>query len=86
VHVDPVARLAGDVAGERAEAQIADLDGAAAAAADDVVVMGRTAGHVGVLAGRQVDPLECPDLLEAENAPSRASINSASARRGLVSR
>ena len=57
-----------------AEAEVADLDGATAPAADHVVVMGRTARHVGVLAGRQVDPLEgpasCEELDRAEDRRS----------------
>ena len=51
-----------DLADHRAQAGILDLRRAAAARAHDVVVVGRGAAHVGVLAARQVDPLDGAEL------------------------
>jgi hypothetical protein len=51
------------------EAGIVDLGDLAADPADDVVVMGRPAGNVGVLAGRQVDALEHVQLGQQVERP-----------------
>ena len=64
VIVDPVAGLAGDIADDRPQTGIVDLAGPAAARADDVVVVGRLAADVGVLAGRQIEAFDGAEPLE----------------------
>jgi len=56
--VDPETGPAGDLLGEGGEAEVADLGAPTASGAHDMVMMGRFAGDVGVLAGRQVEPLD----------------------------
>src|SRR5579859_1111270 len=63
----------GDAPQDRLEAELPDLDRPATGGADDVVVVRRRlAGHVGVLAGRQVDPLDQPEIgQQVEGAEDR---------------
>ncbi len=56
--VDPVAGPPLDVAHDRAPAGVVDVAARPHVRADDVVVMDRLAGDVGVLAGRQVEALD----------------------------
>lgn len=56
--VDPVPGAPGDVAYDGAQAGVVDVLAPATARAHDMVVVARLAGHVGVLAGRQVDAFD----------------------------
>jgi hypothetical protein len=58
--VDPVSRPSRDLARDGAQTEVADLDGAVTAGADHVVVVGRNAGHVGVLAGGAIEAFHGP--------------------------
>ena len=69
VALDPVAGAPPDRAGDALDPRIVDLLGPAAARADQVMVVSRLAGHVGVLAGRQVEPFDQPELLEQVERP-----------------
>ena len=70
VRVDPVAGLPPDPRDDCGEARVADVGRPAAASADDMVmVRRRLAGDVGVVAGRQVDPLDRPDALQDLERP-----------------
>ncbi len=61
MHVDLVPTFRCNAADHESEAGIADIGGPPAPGADDVMVMvGRLAGDVGVIARRQVDPLNGP--------------------------
>ena len=64
VVVDAIARPPGDVLDDRAKARVGDRIAPTAARADDVVVVGRLAADVGVLAGGQVEPLDRTELLQ----------------------
>lgn len=57
VIVDAVARLVLDLANDGSPASVVDITTRAAVRADDVVVMDGFAGHVSVVAGRQVESL-----------------------------
>lgn len=73
VCVNQVSAATGDLADDRLKAGVLDLDGSAAGAADDVVVvLLRLARHIRVLPRRQVESLERAKLGEqlevAENS------------------
>lgn len=68
--IDPIAALGGDAADDAREAGVVDIGGSSALAADHVVMMvGRLACDVRVIARRQVDPLDRPDAFEGLERP-----------------
>ena len=69
VVVDAIAGLSRDVADDRAQARVVDLGGPAAARADDVMMVGGLAADIGVLARRQIEPLDGSELLEDLEGP-----------------
>jgi hypothetical protein len=84
VAIDPVARPALDVVDDGKQPGVLDVRSPAAARAHDVVVMARLAGDVGVVARRQIDPLDgakldehlqCPkDRRAADTQPTRMGV------------
>ena len=83
--VDPEAGLARDVLDDRAQAGVVDLGRPPAARADDVVVVGRLAADVGVLAGREVETFDGADLLEElERAEDGGAPDAEAARRAAA--
>ena len=86
VGVDPIAAPPGDLGDRLGDAAVLDLRRPAAARADDVVVVGAGAGHVGVLAGRQIEALDDPELGQQVQRPEErrpADPEPAVAGRGL---
>ena len=72
VGVDAIPGPPTDLADHRLEAGVADIGGPPTARAHDVVVVGRLAGDVGVLARRQVEALHGAEFLEqVERAEDR---------------
>lgn len=84
--IDPVAALGSDPAHDPAETRVVHVGGAPASAADQVVVVvGRLAGDVGMITGRQVDPLDGPDRRESvDRAEDRRAPDVEAPRRGIV--
>jgi hypothetical protein len=62
VRVDAIAGLPLDLLDHGAEAGVLDLGRAAAARADDMMMVGGLATDVRVLTGRQVEALDGPEL------------------------
>ena len=72
--VDPEPGLPGDIADDGAQTGVVDLGGPPAARADDVVVVGRLASDVRVLASREVETFDGADpLQELERAEDRGA-------------
>ena len=69
VIIHPVAGAAGHVADDRPEAGVVDLVRSPAPGADDVMVMGRLAADVGVLARGEVKALDGAQVLEDLERP-----------------
>ena len=69
VQVDEIARGRFDRAGQRVDPAILDLGITTAPLAHDVVVMGRLAHDVGMLAVRQIEPFDETELLEELQRP-----------------
>jgi len=69
VVIDAITRPTGDLAHDVAQAGVVDLVRATAPRTDDVVVMRRLAADVGVLAARQVEPLDDAQLREDFEGP-----------------
>lgn len=67
--VDPVAGPSPDLPGDLSQAEIRDVGRPATARADDVVVMGRLAGDVGMPAGGQLEPLDEAEFGEQVEGP-----------------
>ena len=64
-----IAGLPRDIADDGPKTGIVDLSGPTAARAHDVVVVGRLAADIGMLAGWQVEPLDGAELLEDLERP-----------------
>ena len=71
--LDGVTRAALDPADDLAQVAVGHVDGAAAGRADDMVVVTRSAGDVGVLAVRQVESFDRAGSSGAVEPPSAAS-------------
>ena len=71
VAIDPVATPPGDLRHGFADAAVLDFSRSSAARADDVVMVGPSAMHVGVIAIRQVEPLDDPQLDEQVEGPEQ---------------
>ena len=85
VLVDPIAGLAFDVADDGAQTGIVGVAAATATRADHVVVVRRLAGHVGVVAGRQIESFDRPQLGEHVQRPEdRGSPDPQAAAIGVV--
>ena len=66
---DPIAGSRRDRSDDAVDPGVVDLLGPAAAQADDVMVVDRLARNIGVLPGRQVEPLDDPELGEQVERP-----------------
>ena len=62
--IHAVPRPVRDLRDDGAQAGVLDLVSPTAARADDMVVVGRLAADIGVLPGRQVQPLDGAEILE----------------------
>ena len=86
VRADPPAGPPLDVVHGRDDALVADVRHATAAFADDVMVMATwAAGHVGVLAGGEIDPLEDLELgQQVEDAEDRRPADPEASHPGVL--
>ena len=86
MRADPPAGPPLDVVHGRDDALVADVRHATAAFADDVMVMATwTAGHVGVLAGGEIDPLEDLELgQQVEDAEDRRTADPEAPHPGVL--
>lgn len=67
VHPEP--RPARDLVNDRAEAGIVDLARPAAPGAHDMMMVGSLAGHVGVVATREIDSLDATHRFKSLESP-----------------
>lgn len=71
VRVDAIAAAPGDLGHGLGHPCVFDLCGPSTARTDDVVVMGRRAGHVRMLAARQIHALDDPEIGEKVQRPEQ---------------